>query len=450
MAGASDKARFYLEQSVPELQEFERKGIFSKEEITTITKKRSDFEHTLNSRGSRPSDYVRYAEFETNLEALRRKRVKRLGVKASGHNGQKRIFFILSRGTRKFHADIGLWMEYIEFARKEKAYKKLNDILTSVLRLHPAKPDLWIYAAHCSMDTQADMTSARSYMQRGLRFCKNSKLMWLEYAKLETIYIAKIAGRRKILGLDIDRTQKVGEDGPNSDMVALPEITAEDINPSLNKDDAVDEIALQNLAAAPVFTGAIPIAIFDAAMKQFQDETRFAGQFFDMFAQFDRLPCIQHILKHVVGYLNQVSPDSITTAICMFRSPLIGIESVSPQFASALGQSLDRLNTSLRKLSSLKADLSKSAIQWILPIILTEIDMDPSIKKVLLSSLRKFCRILDETKGTSQTNGDLLADFIRNLRENGQEKDATYLERIGSKQSSANEKTLQAQDALVR
>lgn len=30
MTGASDKARFYLEQSVPELQELERKKIFTK------------------------------------------------------------------------------------------------------------------------------------------------------------------------------------------------------------------------------------------------------------------------------------------------------------------------------------------------------------------------------------------------------------------------------------
>lgn len=30
MSGASDKARFYLEQSVPELQELERKEVFTK------------------------------------------------------------------------------------------------------------------------------------------------------------------------------------------------------------------------------------------------------------------------------------------------------------------------------------------------------------------------------------------------------------------------------------
>jgi len=30
MSGTSDKARFYLEQSVPELQELEQKKVFSK------------------------------------------------------------------------------------------------------------------------------------------------------------------------------------------------------------------------------------------------------------------------------------------------------------------------------------------------------------------------------------------------------------------------------------
>ncbi|KAK4996620.1 U3 snoRNP protein, partial [Cryomyces antarcticus] len=54
MAGASDKARFYLEQSVPELHELERKKIFTKDEITSIASKRSDFEHILNARGSKP------------------------------------------------------------------------------------------------------------------------------------------------------------------------------------------------------------------------------------------------------------------------------------------------------------------------------------------------------------------------------------------------------------
>ncbi|KAK5707131.1 U3 snoRNP protein, partial [Elasticomyces elasticus] len=74
MAAAADKARFFLEQSVPELKEYEKKKIFNKEEITAIVKKRSDFEHKLNARGGQPIDFVRYAQYEMNLDLLRRKR----------------------------------------------------------------------------------------------------------------------------------------------------------------------------------------------------------------------------------------------------------------------------------------------------------------------------------------------------------------------------------------
>jgi len=37
MAGASDKARFYLEQQVPELREWERREIFTKVTLLVIS-----------------------------------------------------------------------------------------------------------------------------------------------------------------------------------------------------------------------------------------------------------------------------------------------------------------------------------------------------------------------------------------------------------------------------
>ena len=51
MAGASDKARFYLEQSVPELQEFERKKVFTKVSVLLclITISRANFKSRKKS-----------------------------------------------------------------------------------------------------------------------------------------------------------------------------------------------------------------------------------------------------------------------------------------------------------------------------------------------------------------------------------------------------------------
>ena len=77
-----------------------------------------------------------------NLEALRRKRVKRLGVKFSHYSGQRRIFFVFDRATRKFHGDTGLWLEYLNYAKREKANKKVAQILTSMLRMHPTMPEI--------------------------------------------------------------------------------------------------------------------------------------------------------------------------------------------------------------------------------------------------------------------------------------------------------------------
>ncbi|RAR07224.1 hepatocellular carcinoma-associated antigen 66 [Stemphylium lycopersici] len=435
MAGPSDKARFYLEQSATELNELERKKIFSREEISSIARKRSDFEHIINARGSHPEDYMRYIEFEKNVDALRRKRVKRLGVRYKG-SGQRSIYFLYNRATRKFSGDLTLWMQYIDFARKDKAYKRLNDIFTSVARLHPTKPDIWILAANYFMDTQADITNARSYMQRGLRFCKSQDVMWLEYAKLETIYVGKIAGRRKILGLDVDRTQKPGtdEDG-DEDMIALPQVTAEDVNPSLKQDDGVDEVALQNLASAPVLTGAIPLAVFDSAMKQFQGKPRLAERFFDMFAEFEQLSCIPRILQHVLDYLQQNSPQAVETAICRFHMQLYGCDPTDPEIALTLSKALDLISSTVQQYPRESTRISEVAVRRLLSLHRLLADVDSSLQKASRAALRKYVRAIEDGEGS----GDKIVNLAESLRREGKRSDSDLLVQTGIKFWAANE-----------
>ncbi|KAF2139539.1 uncharacterized protein K452DRAFT_328002 [Aplosporella prunicola CBS 121167] len=465
MAGASDKARFYLEQSVPELRELERKQLFTRDEITAIAKKRSEFEHVLNARGSHPSDYARYVTYEMNVEALRKKRSKRVGVKAGGHSGQRRIFFILERATRKFHGDVGLWMLYIEFARKEKARKKLQEVLTGALRMHPTKPELWIYAARWAVDDEADMTMARSYMQRGLRFCQKSRLLWLEYAKLEMIYVAKIAARRSILGLDQEPQAKAQQETPAgddmaADMIALPAITAEDINPSLSTESAsagdTDDVALQNLAATPVLTGAIPRAVFDAAMAEFAHDAALGEQFFDLFAAFTLAPCTPALLLHVVSALLSAAPDAVPTLACHFRQPVFGVSVSSPAFPRALGESLARVKAALQAADvAARPLLAEKAVLFLLPLLRSERsernehseerdegegEMDPALRKVVRASLRQYVRALE---GEEQVAG--VVDALKGAK---RVADARALVALGAKQWPGSERLLQVQAAL--
>ena len=439
MSGVSDKARFYLEQSVPELQDDLRKQIFSREEIASITKKRSDFEHVLNARGSTPADYIRYAEYEMNLNSLRLKRIKRLGIKTSNYTGARRIFFVLDRGTRKFQGDLGLWMQYISFARSQKSYKKLEQILTSVLRLHPTKAQLWIYAASYSLEVQADIGGARGYMQRGVRFCTKSRNIWVEYAKLEMIYIAKIEGRRRILGLDQDRTapEEMEVDDTNADEIALPSITAEDINPNMPKDDSIDEVALQNLAASPVLNGAIPIAVFDAAIKEFNNDPAVAEAFFDMFTEFANISCTKRILQHILEILETSSADTVPTLCCAFRLHIIGVKPSSAVFPSALRQTLDGVKKAQAASSS--PIILEKAILCLTPIAAVE-ELDIALEKVVKASLRQYLKKLN--------NADVLTSIVEKLAKDKHTEQARTLAEIATAVHAGNEQLVKLKATL--
>lgn len=337
-------------------------------------------------------DFVRYAEYEMNLDILRKKRVKRLGIRSAGFNGQRRIFFILERATRKFHGDINLWVQYIEYARKQKAHKKLSMIFTDALRLHPTSAELWVYAAKHVLDDHGDMTQARSYMQRGLRFCKSARTIWVQYAKLELIYVAKLVARQRILGLDEESQkpkpiQEAGPDDPDADMIALPAITAEDINPSTGEDGEVDQVALQNLNSTPALSGAIPLAIFDTASKHFNHDDRFGQEFFDMAWEFKDAPCLGKVLEHVVEMMRTNKPSSPRTQICYIKLPTAGISFTSAEFPRALGTSLVRLRE-----YPLGKDLAREVIKWLQPVQATE-DLDPSLQKVIAATVRNAERV---------------------------------------------------------
>ncbi len=325
------------------------------------------------------------------MDALRRKRVKRLGIRATGHNGQRRIFFILDRGTRKFPGEVDLWMHSMEYARRQKAHKKLSQILTNVLRLHPTKTDLWIYAAQFAMDEHADITEARSYMQRGLRFCKNSKKMWLEYGKLEMLYIAKIAARRQILGIDKPRSGGAPTknlDDSSADVLSLTTLTKEHVNPSLVDHDDVDEVALRTLDSTPVMSGAIPIAIFDAAMAQFQNDASVGKAFFDACSEFERLPCLRNILDYIVEVMTTSRTQSWEAQACSIKVVVAGLEVLSAEFPAGLSVSLSRLKHALAKTIH-KAQLAEDVSSW-LELMLETDGLDPALQKVISGKKRSL------------------------------------------------------------
>ena len=290
-------------------------------------------------------------------------------------------------------------MQYIQFCQKEKANKKLAKVFTSVMRLKPREWGLWVLAAKWYAEQQGDMMTARSYMQRGLRFCKDKQELWLEYCKLEMVYLAKLAARRKILGLDEERKPQ-GELGNEDDnMIALPAVTAEDFEPDASKGiEEVNEAALNRLANAPAYTGAILLAIFEAAMKEFQGNAEVAELFFELVASFDSVQSTSKILDHILSHLRTSAPDSAELVICEARLNLLGIGAFTPEFPAALGKALARIKAGLTGLADKrKPGAAEKTVMMLLPYLETaeesETEMDEDVKTVLVASLNRYMKL---------------------------------------------------------
>jgi U3 small nucleolar RNA-associated protein 6 len=288
-------------------------------------------------------------------------------------------------------------MSYLECARKAKAMKKFKLVLTSAIRLHPTKSELWLYAARWALESEADMNGARSYMQRGTRFCTMSKDLWIEYAKLEMIYLAKIALRRKILGLDIDRSiEAPAEEGndedpgfaTSQDVIAIPDFKTHTLRPSMIEGVAVDSEAKKDPMTTPALNGAIPLAIFDAARKQPFFCATAAEDFFDMFATFTQVRCMPTILQQVLDVMMEIYSGEPSTSNCYIRQPFIALDPMSPEFPVALGISLDRIQESLEKTKD-RDLLGKKTQAWIASLLEMQ-DLDPGIQTVLKHTLRKL------------------------------------------------------------
>jgi U3 small nucleolar RNA-associated protein 6 len=350
------------------------------DEISSIARRRSDFEHKINSRECQPKDFARYAEFELNVDSLRRKRMNRLKVKISHVIGRDRVALILDRATRRFASDIGLWMLRIEHARRQKTNKKLSQIFTQVLRLHPSKPELWIYAAQFAMEEHGDVTEARSYMQRGLRFCRGSKTLWMEYLKLELLYIAKISARWQILGIE-----------------EKAEIHDLDLPPNeSDADEIVTAISQKTPVKTSILNGAIPIAVFDAAMKQFGDDEEVANMAFDVVVKFESIPCLSAILSNIMDHMLNVRPTSWRTSACSVKLACAGIPVSSPKFPKCLGVALSRMQEASSEVRNSKA-FGESMQAW-LGTFRQDDGLDVALHRVISSTLNQL-RIAADVAG---------------------------------------------------
>ncbi|KAG9018679.1 U3 snoRNP protein [Tulasnella sp. 427] len=245
-----------------ELKELMLKGLLTEAEVKQIVTRRTAFESALIRLEPKKGDYLRYIEYLMALEALRRKRMKRLDLSGKGPSKAdyclvEAQFNVFERAVRRFKDDISLWVQFIEHARREKAVVLTGKLTARALQLHPNSIPLYILSAKHQMEAQTP-GSARMIFQRGLRLNPQSVELWTEYLKMELAYIEtlrkELRRTRDLRKQVVKRAKKKGEDVP----AELREVIKEDEGLKEVMDGAIVREVLRSAVEAcphlPLFT----------------------------------------------------------------------------------------------------------------------------------------------------------------------------------------------------
>lgn len=411
-----ERVQFQQEQMLAELKDLVQRGLFTETEVKHIMRKRTQFENALVRRIARKADFLRYAAYEMNLEQLRRKRLDRLDLPKSkttisDYALVRRQFHIFERALRKFKADVGLWIQYIQVAKRAGARGLVGRITARALQLHPNVPSLYVVAASHEL-SHASPSAARALLQRGLRLNAHSVDLWREYVRMELHFIEGMRRRWNILGigitsekkpLDIDASMDVDT---GMDSAADPNIVTDD------RGETPDEIVAAakggdhgETARRAIMEGAIVKSAMCSAAK--------ASPRIELFSQLDELirnyPCQPHLretlLDELHNLLHQTIPDE-PEAIKMLATRRLreltldkasvgsdSNQSESERLVDGLRYANERLMIAVGNPPNDKARAQISALyadfveEWCrLPTL------DPTLKQYLIASLSTLAR----------------------------------------------------------
>ncbi|OMJ09085.1 U3 small nucleolar RNA-associated protein 6 [Smittium culicis] len=358
----AETIQFKLEGMIPELEDFEQKGIFSKDEIRLIVKKRTSFEYSLKARQPQLEDFIRYIEYESNLDLLRAKRRQRLGISGkptiSDKAIKKRIISIYERAVLKHRGNVDLWLLYIDhvkgqvklelslekFQLQEQLghYNVVMKLYSRAIQNFPRSDIFWIEAAKFEFEVNGNERNARKLMQRGLRLNKKSKKIWYEYCKMELIFAERIKARRKILKID-QESNSTDNDQDNSITVPLLEeeqdqddqnnVRDRNINslmfeqdefdkaldskhfrnkkskPNQNRSDEDDSI--MKTENNPYLKGEVAILIYKYSIKEISNDLEFRKSILNLFNEFGLTSALEIVVNDIKSDFGISNPDAV-------------------------------------------------------------------------------------------------------------------------------------------
>ncbi|XP_036957230.1 U3 small nucleolar RNA-associated protein 6 homolog [Acanthopagrus latus] len=185
-----------IEDRIPELEQLERVGLFTKKEVRSIIKRATALEYKLHRLIVNKEDFVAYVQYEINiLELIKKRRVHihyHFKIEEIEFPIIHRINSVFRRATKKWKDDVQLWLSHVAFCKKWATKGQISKVFSAMLAIHPDKPALWIMAAKSELEDRSSSESARHLFLRALRFHPNNKKVYQEYFRMELLHCEKL------------------------------------------------------------------------------------------------------------------------------------------------------------------------------------------------------------------------------------------------------------------
>uniref|UniRef100_A0AAQ5YNB5 UTP6 small subunit processome component n=1 Tax=Amphiprion ocellaris TaxID=80972 RepID=A0AAQ5YNB5_AMPOC len=192
-----------IEDRIPELEQLERVGLFTKKEVKSIIKRVTALEYKLTRLIVNKEDFIAYIQYEINVLELIKKRRAHIHYQFKREEIEypiiHRINSTFRRATNKWKDDVQLWLSHVAFCKKWATKGQISKVFSSMLAIHPDKPALWIMAAKSELEDRNSSESARHLFLRSLRFHPNNQKVYQEYFRMELLHSEKLRKQQKDL-----------------------------------------------------------------------------------------------------------------------------------------------------------------------------------------------------------------------------------------------------------
>lgn len=192
-----------IEERIPELEQLERVGLFTKKEVKAIIKRATALEYKLHRLIVNKEDFIAYIQYEINVLELIKKRRTHIRYNFKREEIEfpiiNRINSIFKRATNKWKDDVHLWLSHVAFCKKWATKGQTSKVFSALLAIHSDKPALWIMAAKNELEDRDSSESARHLFLRALRFHSNNQKVYQEYFRMELLHCEKLRKQQKEL-----------------------------------------------------------------------------------------------------------------------------------------------------------------------------------------------------------------------------------------------------------